>query len=77
MESCVAAEASEGPPAEPKRARVRKPRAKPEARPETIAGPPPPPSIVVDAPFFASLGGTLRSLQRDGRRAKISSLRIA
>ena len=77
MESCATAEASEA-PAEPKKVRARRPRAKPEAKPETtIADPPPPPSIVVDAPFFAALGGALRRLRQDDRHAKLSSLRIA
>ena len=77
MESCTTAEAPAGTASEPKKVRVRKPRTKPEATPETIADPPPPPpAIVVDAPFFAALGGTLRSLQRDDRHAKLSNLRI-
>ena len=58
----------------PKKARVRKPRDKPG---QTAADPPPHPAIVVDAPFFAALGGTLRSFQRDDRQAKLSALRIA
>ena len=79
MESCATAETSAGAASEPKRVRMRKPRTKPEATPEKIADPPPPPPaiVVVHAPFFAALGGTLRSLQRDDRHAKISSLRIA
>ena len=76
MESCVAADASEA-SAEPKRVRVRKPRAKPEAKPETIADPPPPPSIVVDAPFFAALGGPFVTFKEtiDTPRSQVFVLR--
>ena len=80
MESC-AAETSEAPlPATaetmpPKKVRVQKPRAK--LGQQTAADPPPHPAIVVDAPFFAALGGTLRSFQRDDRRAKLFALRVA
>ena len=77
MESCAAEPSEAAATAEPpKKVRVRKPRA---PGPQATADPPPPPSpaIVVDAPFFAALGGTLRSLQRDDRRAKLSALRIA
>ncbi len=68
------AEASEvaEPPA--KKVRVRKLRTTPEAKTEAH---PPPPLPVVDVPFFAALGGTLRNLPRDDRQAKLSSLRIA
>ncbi len=57
-----------------RKVRLRKPRAKPEAK--TEAQPPPPLPVVVDGPFFAVLGGALRSHQRDDRQAKLSSLRI-
>ncbi len=67
------AEVPEAAPAE-RKVRVRKPRAEPKAKTE-IAGPPPLP--VVDAPFFAAVGGTIRSLQRDDHQAKLSNLRIA
>ncbi len=67
--------AAEAAPAKPpKRVRMRTPWAEHEAKTE-VAGSPPLP--VVDAPFFAALGGTLRSLQRDDRQAKLSSLRFA
>ena len=59
--------------APPKKVRVRKPRPKPAQTAESE--PPPPPAVVVDAPFFAALGGTLRGIQRDERLTKLSSLR--
>ena len=73
MESCATAEASAGAASEPKRVRIRKPRAKPETKPETIADPPPLPAV--DAPFFAALGGNPSepSKRRSTRQAFKSS----